>query len=211
MSIRVGFDIDGVLADFRTAFRAAARQCLRLPDANGEPELSRRDIERIWAFVARTENWWMAVEPYEPAELEQLYQSARAGQWEVVFVTKRPPSAGECVQVQTQLWLRQYGYPLASVVTVPGSRGDLANALRLDVVVDDQFVNCAEVIGASTTKALLMLREPDPIAARHATDRGIGVVSSLGETLPVLERLREVLPSRSGRPVRLMDWFPGAR
>ena len=29
MSLRIGFDVDGVLADFRTAFRDAAVRCLR--------------------------------------------------------------------------------------------------------------------------------------------------------------------------------------
>lgn len=211
MSIRAGFDIDGVLADFRTAFRAAARDCLRLPEEAHEPELSRRDIERVWASIARAENWWMGLSPYEPAELSRLYGAARTGRWEVVFVTRRPPSAGESVQVQTQLWLERHGFRHPAVVTVPGSRGDLANALRLDILVDDQFVNCAEVIGASTTKALLMLRDNDPVAAHHATERGIGVVSSLEEALPVLERLKEILPARTGRPIRLMDWFPGVR
>jgi hypothetical protein len=52
-----------------------------------------------------------------------------------------------------------------------------------------------------------MLRDSDPTLAGHATDRGIGVVSSLAETLPAVARLHEVLPTRVGRPVRLMDWF----
>ena len=52
-----------------------------------------------------------------------------------------------------------------------------------------------------------MLRDSDPTLAGHATDRGIGVVSSLAETLPAVERLHEVLPTRVGKPVRLMDWF----
>ncbi len=33
------------------------------------------------------------------------------------------------------------------MVTVPGSRGELANALRLDVIVDDQLMNCVESCG----------------------------------------------------------------
>jgi hypothetical protein len=52
-----------------------------------------------------------------------------------------------------------------------------------------------------------MLRDPDPTLETAATNRGIGVVSSLAETLPVLARLEEVLPIRRGRPLRLIDWF----
>ena len=213
MSLRIGFDVDGVIADFRSAFRGAARQCLRreVPDAPAGADrrdpLAPADIERVWQYVARESNWWMRVEPFEPDEVARLYSLARAARWEVFFLTKRPPSAGDTVQFQTQWWLEQQGYYLPAVVTVPGSRGELANALRLDLVVDDQFVNCAEVIAASGTKALLMLRQPDPALRQHASDRGIGVVTSLAETIPVLERLHALIPARRGRLLRLVDWF----
>ena len=95
-------------------------------------------------------------------------------------------------------------------MTVPGSRGDIANGLRLDLIVDDQLINCAEVIGAGSTKAVLMLREPDAATRTHALNRGIGVVASLSEAITVLERLHEVVPHKRGRLLRLMDWFTPA-
>jgi hypothetical protein len=211
MALRLGVDIDGVLADFRTAFRDAARGCLKreLPlDAEDErAPLSHPDIERIWGHIGRTPNWWMGVKAYEPAEIANLYALARAGQWEVCFLTKRPASAGDAVQFQTQWWLEQQGYYLPAVITVPGSRGDLANALRLDLVIDDQFVNCAEIIGAGPTKALLMLRDPNPTMQKHAIDRGVGVVSSLAETIPILLQLDQLIRGQRGRMLRLTEWF----
>jgi hypothetical protein len=213
MPLRLGFDVDGVLADFRSAFRVTARECLG-PEAGGNNNeggkpspLGQREVEKVWAHIARTSNWWMQVRPYEPAEIARLYAMARASRWEVFFLTKRPPSAGDPVQFQTQSWLEQQGYYLPAVLTVPGSRGELANSLRLDLVVDDQLINCAEIIGAGPTKTLLMLRDPDPTLATHATDRGIGVVTCLAEALPALVRLQEILPTRVGKPLRLMDWF----
>ena len=132
---------------------------------------------------------------------------ARASRWEVFFLTKRPRSAGDPVQFQTQSWLERQGFYLPAVLTVPGSRGELANSLRLDLVVDDQILNCVEIIGAGPAKTLLMVRDPDPTLAKHATDRGIGVVTCLAETLPAVVRLQEILPTRVGKPLRLMDWF----
>ena len=149
----------------------------------------------------------MEIDAYEPDQIARLYSLTRAAGWEVFFLTKRPPSAGDSVQFQTQWWIERFGFYLPSVLTVPGSRGDVANALRLDLVVDDQLINCVEVVSASPTKAILMQRTPDSAARDHATNRGIGVVSTLADALGVVERLRDLLPKKRGRLLRLTEWF----
>ncbi len=216
MSLRVGLDIDGVLADFRTAFRETSERCLRKSvAAEADPEqprasLSADEIRRVWDHIGKTPNWWMDVPAYEPAQIARLYGLTRAAGWEVFFMTKRPPSAGDSVQFQTQWWIERFGFYLPAVMTVPGSRGEVANGLRLDLVIDDQIINCAEVIGAGATKAVLMLREPDAPARELALSRGIGVVATLSEAVTVLERLDDVIPKRRGRLLRLSDWFTPA-
>ena len=45
---------------------------------------------------------------------------------------------------------------------------------------------------------------------RQASNRGIGVVSTLSEALTVMERLHTVLPQKRGRLLRLTDWFSPA-
>ena len=215
MSLRIAFDVDGVLADFRTGFRRAAARILRgTPPELGEVSspssnvpLAADEVRRVWDYIAKTPNWWMELEAYEPDQMARLYGMARAGGWEVFFLTKRPPSAGDSVQFQTQWWIERCGFYLPSVLTVPGSRGDVANALRLDLLVDDQIINCVDVVSASPTKGLLMLRTPDQAAYDHATNRGIGVVATLSEALSVVERLQEVLAQKRGRLVRLSEWF----
>jgi len=215
MPLRIGIDVDGVIADFRTAFHAAALRCLRrdVGDA-GDVETARplapEDIRKVWDYIARTQNWWMDVPPYEPDQIARLYSLTRAVGWEVFFMTKRPPSAGDSVQFQTQWWIERFGFYLPAVLTLPGSRGDIANGLRLDMIIDDQVLNCVEVISAAPTKALLMLRSSDAAAREHASNRGIGVVSTLAEAITVLDRLQEVLPQKRGRLLRLSDWFSPA-
>ena len=186
MSLRIGIDIDGVLADFRTAFRddggalsRAARSTTRPSGRHRARPLSPDDVRRVWEHIAKTPNWWMEVPAYEPDQIARLYSLTRAAGWEVFFMTKRPPSAGDSVQFQTQWWIERFGFYLPAVLTVPGSRGDVANGLRLDLIIDDQLINCVEVVSAVTAKALLMLRTPDAAAREHATNRGIGVVASL--------------------------------
>jgi hypothetical protein len=210
----VGVDLDGVVADFRTAFLDAAarilgREAIRrpsspLPDFDA---VSPADAKRVWRVITETPNWWLGLAPYEPAQIARLYQLAREHRWEVSFLTSRIPTAGDSVQLQSQTWLEAYGFYLPAVVTVPGSRGEIANAMRLDVVIDDQLLNCLEVISSSQSKAMLILRLGDAALEQQATERGIGVVHRLEETIEVLLQLHEVLPQRRGVVMRLADWF----
>ena len=209
--LRLGLDVDGVLADFRAAFHTLAASELDRRDV--EPELSKGDIERLWKAVARAGNWWLDLAAYEPAQVARLYSLSRAHRWEVFFMTSRPPSAGDSVQLQTQVWLEKCGFFLPSVMTAPaGARGELARALRLDLVVDDHLVNCMEIVGASNARVLHMARgESDRSRREQAEARGIGVVSSFSEALDAVERLHDVLSSRQGRLLRLSDWFSPRR
>lgn len=216
MLLRVAFDVDGVLADFHTAFQEAARGLVEEPEyeSTGPPEeaviaqLPSRALRRVWRRILRTPNWWAKVPPYEPPQIRRLAALSRELKWEVVFITRRPQTAGEPVQFQTQWWLERHGFLLPAVVTVHGSRGELANALRLDVVVDDDLHNCLDVVSSSRAKALLMLRGPiDETLRRQTARHQIGVVSSLEEALDVLVRAQDVLVGRRGRLLRLLDWF----
>ncbi len=212
--LRVGFDLDGVVADFRTAFLDVAASVLGrdaiqrpsspMPDFDA---VSPADAKRVWKVITETPNWWLGLAPYESAQIARLYQLARRHRWEVSFLTSRFPTAGDSVQFQSQAWLETYGFYLPAVVTVPGSRGEIANAMRLDVVIDDQFLNCLEVISSSQAKAMLILHVGDDALEQQATERGVGVVHRLEETIEVLLQLQDVLPQRRGVVMRLADWF----
>jgi GNAT superfamily N-acetyltransferase len=214
MSLRVGFDVDGVIADFRAAFAAIAGRTLdRSVEPLRDPEqsvdgLSARDIHRVWKTITATANWWTTLVPYEPHQIERLYMLSRTLGWEVFFLTTRPATEGDTVQFQTQWWLEQYGFYLPSVITIPGGRGVLATALRLDLFVDDLLVNCVDVVGASTTKAVLLAREATAAAVEaDARARGIGVVHTIEQAIDVAIRLGEMLPATRGARTPLASWF----
>ena len=207
--LRLGIDVDGVVADFRSAFRALAERELGITAKDAESDLTKADIERLWRAIAGMANWWLDVPAYEPDQIDRLYSRVRQSRWEVFFVTSRPPSAGDSVQLQTQVWLERHGFFLPSVLTAPaGARGELARCLRLDIALDDRIVNCLEITSASNSKAVMVLRNTAEAHARESAEaRGVGVVSTLSEALDAIERLDELLSTRRGRLVRLADWF----
>ena len=178
MSLRVAFDMDGTVADMSCVLRqeaerlfgaAAPRHNLpspalddTLPSGAGghsalpapppqvkELPLTSRQQSQLWQRVAQIENFWFSLPEQEPGIIARIAQTAAARRWEVLFITTRPPSAGDTTQLQTQRWLQAHGFPLPSVFVVQRSRGKLADALQLDAVVDDRPENCLDVAADS--------------------------------------------------------------
>ena len=219
MSLRIGMDLDGVVANFIGGFEEIAQQNLgQDTDTLTDPEqvtidqLSTHEMKRIWREIQNTPNWWTHLTPYEPEQIKRFYSLTRRHRWEVFFLTKRPRTAGEPVQFQTQWWLEREGFLLPSVITVPGSRGELANALKLDFVIDDQLMNCIEVISASKARAVLVHRNASEERADLASARGIGVVDNLEQAIDVAVRLQELAGDQQSWAMRWAEWFkPRAR
>jgi hypothetical protein len=212
MSIRVGFDVDGVIANFNKTFRDTAAGIEGGAASHNRSDPAERALaadamKRVWDHISRTSQWWLQLEAYEPEQIQRLYRTSRERRWEVYFMTTRPSSAGETTQFQTQWWLESKGFPLPSVLTVPGSRGDAANALKLDIAVDDRLTNCIDIVAASRAKAVLLLRRDDPTVRDQALARGIGVVNTLAGALDAIDVFEEAKRSSSGRLSRLADWF----
>ena len=135
MGLRLGFDIDGVLADFQTALGSACQDLIGIEAGLvSARDLPTVELKRAWRRIIRTPNWWTTLSAYEPDQIARLYDLTRRNRWEVFFLTKRPPTVGDTVQVQTQWWIESQGFYLPSVATVPSSRGEIAQALRLDLV-----------------------------------------------------------------------------
>jgi hypothetical protein len=211
MSIRVGFDVDGVIANFNKTFRETAVQ---IEGGAGQDQsnpavrpLGAEAMKRVWDHISRTAQWWLQLEAYEPEQIERIYRTSRERRWEVYFMTTRPSSAGETTQFQTQWWLESHRFPMPAVLTVPGSRGDAANTLKLDITVDDRLTNCVDIIAASRSKAILVLRRDDPTVRDQALARGIGVVGTLAAAIDAVEQFEEAKRTSSGRLSRLADWF----
>ncbi len=150
-------------------------------------QLTVNQQRRLWHEILATPNFWESLGETEPGIIGRLAMIALERRWEVIFVTQRPSSAGDLCQLQSQRWLARHGFPMPSVFVIRGSRGKVAAALDLDVVVDDRPDNCVDVVVESKARAFLVWRgdqgAPPAVGARRLN---IEVVSSVGECLDVL-------------------------
>ena len=151
--------------------------------------MTSRQHRRLWRHVETIENFWQGLKELEPGVVGRLASIAADRRWEIIFLTKRPESAGGTAQVQTQRWLESKGFRLPSVFVVKGSRGLIAASLDLDVVIDDRPENCLDVVMDSKARAMLVWRE-DANQLPDATQRlGISIVKSVNECLDILTQL----------------------
>ena len=148
--------------------------------------MSARQQRRLWRHVATVEDFWHSLREIEPGSIARLAQLAGERGWEIIFLTKRPRTAGATAQVQSQRWLESKGFPLPSVYVVQRSRGLIASALSLDVVVDDRPENCFDVVADSEAKPILVWRGSRTKLPQAAHRLGVAVVPSVVECLELL-------------------------
>ena len=197
MALRIAFDMDGVLADMEAALADHAEGLSGPDDATSR---------RLWERIAAIENFWESLNELEPGTVARLYALAVDRRWEVIFLTRRPSTAGATAQVQTQRWLEAHGFALPSVYVVQRSRGQIAAALALDFVIDDRPENCLDVAVDSKARPILVLRNDGtqlPAAIRRL---GIGVVGSVSQCLDILAQIdvEEESPGMVTRVLRLL-------
>ncbi len=230
MPLRIAFDLDGVLADMDAALvrqaeilfgdalshpseeddapASSADEAEVEPAQDDAPSLARLDItprqqRKLWERVESIENFWETLDEIEPGAVARLAALAAERRWEVIFLTKRPPSAGATAQRQTQRWLESKGFPLPSVFVVLGSRGRIAASLALDYVIDDRIENCLDVAVDSEARAILIWRDRarQPASARRL---GIGVTPSVAVCLDVLAQIDRADRQDAGVMAKLM-------
>lgn len=161
-------------------------------------ELSSSQTRRLWRHVETIDNFWESLEEIEPGVVARLAGIAAERRWELIFLTRRPETAGDTAQTQTQRWLASKGFALPSVYVVQGSRGRIAAALGLDIVIDDRPENCLDVVVDSRARAILVWREDRSLLPQAAKRLGIGVVATVGECLDILTEIDGAPAERAG-------------
>jgi 5'(3')-deoxyribonucleotidase len=240
--LRIGFDMDGTLADLASAYAdmedrlfgpdlaeherptpeareaeqhgrsgetpAATTGDKRRSSGRSSRRGGARHRERVWRAIEETPNFWNTLKPLEPGAVKRIYELMSEHHWEVFFITQRPATAGATVQWQTQKWLIQHGFKMPSVIPLSGARGKCAAALQLDYLIDDTPQNCLDVLSDSSTRAILLVDERDPLAESSARRLGVGTAHNINEVLELLVQATEARgnPSLFEKLRKLAGW-----
>ena len=139
--------------------------------------------------MRNTRDFWETLAEHEPGAIRRIQDLAYRWRWEVLFVTQRPPTVGRTAQVQSQRWLHKHGFDLPAVYTTRGSRGRMAEALALDVHLDDRLENALDVASESEACSILVWRDESTFAeiAARARRLNIAIVRTVAEALEQLE------------------------
>jgi hypothetical protein len=228
MPLRVGFDLDGTVADMYDALhreaiklfgeevlRKAAYKTQKPQEVRGEqsnqkessepkPEddaaapamqelhLTSKQQMQLWDHVKKMENFWTTLPELEPGIISRIAKTAHERRWEVIFLTTRPATAGDLVQIQSQQWLAAHGFQYPSVYVVHRSRGRIADALHLDAFVDDRPENCLDIAVESKAKVILVWHGNPKDVPAGAKRLGVRPVTTISEAVGLLEQLDDI-------------------
>lgn len=234
MPLRVGFDLDGTVADMYSALRREAVKLFgeevirkaaiedkkqrpvpnkaavtalanKAQDKSAKPDddaptnqemqelhLTARQQMQLWDHVKKIPNFWTSLSELEPGIIARIAKTASERRWEVIFLTTRPSTAGELVQLQSQRWLEAHGFQYPSVYVVQRSRGRIADALHLDAFVDDRPENCLDIAVESKAKVILIWQGDLAEVPAGAKRLGVRPVTTISEAVSILEQLDDV-------------------
>ena len=228
MALRIGFDLDGVLADMESGLireaekvfgerlkrrrkgsgRAVPLSMLDLaPDEMSEDTPLRHDLQLtpherrvLWRVIRAFDGFWESLDEIEPGAVARLAAIAAERSWEIIFLTRRPATAGATAQIQSQRWLEAKGFRLPSVYVVTASRGLIATALSLDIVVDDTPENCVDVASDSKARTFAIFRDREATPPPVLNRMGIHLLHSVGECLDLLVEIDSSLQQKQQKP-----------
>ena len=160
----LGFDIDGVLADFVSPFLGLLEHrigggpidpaSITDPNFMQHPFLTREIIFECMEAASYDAEFWRALAPLPSAE--QWRTLERIGrEHELLFITHRWVRDTYDINQVTCDWLRRHGVSDPLVHFTQDKKSALVQKLNIDLFVDDRHENCEDV--ATQTDALVFM------------------------------------------------------
>lgn len=141
--MKIGVDIDGVLADFCKAFKSLIGK----PDADDPTDwewtnvCSKQEFDAGFKKLSNIPNFWLKLDKMPHTSL----LPALCENHEVIFITNRAECPGKSLQCQTELWLWLNFNIKQPRVIVTKQKGQVAADLGIVRFIDDNIQNCQEV------------------------------------------------------------------
>ena len=162
--MRIGLDIDGVLADFVTPFLQLLEQrvggpaidpaSITDPNFQHHPFLTKEIINDCMVETSYDPEFWRVLAPLPSAEQWQsLDQISR--DHEVVFITHRWVRETYDINHVTCEWLRRHGIDDPVVLFTQELKSQVVKQMNVELFVDDRHENCEDV--ATQTEAVVMM------------------------------------------------------
>lgn len=167
--MRIGFDIDGVLANFIAAYQGLIiaqtgrdlfgptdifdPPCWDWPQFRGYTDA---EMKAVWAHIKNSPTFWatLMLDSGMPA-LQKRWTFLPSQGHDVVFATAR---VGANVLAQTRGWLEMYGLT-NPVVEITADKEAFCRAYAVDLYIDDRLDNIQSVAaGSPSTRAYLLNR-----------------------------------------------------
>ena len=170
--MNIGFDLDGVLADFNSRFIE------RIIEITGEDKFPPRPFDiptwhypqvygytdeqmdltngPVWTSIRHDPTFWAMLPAYSWTANVLRRLHALQHEHAIYFITDR---TGATAKQQTESWLRNYNFDRATVL-ISSQKALCAQALKLDVYVDDRYENTESVGATSSTTQTFLLTRP---------------------------------------------------
>ena len=166
--MKIGIDIDGVLADFIPAYQRLVIEHaggLNLFKPNDDkqppcwnwPEFRGYDsavVSRVWEHIITSSSFWMYLNELEGCSTLRMVILDLLRNHDVYFITARP---GLRAKQQTEQWLIKHLGIERPTVLISSAKGLCAEALKLDCYIDDNLDNAYNVIQTSPKTRMYLL------------------------------------------------------
>jgi uncharacterized protein len=167
--LRLGFDIDGVLANFTEGFLSLVnRECgtsfstsdwITYGSHTAHPDfLTKEQWDAGWKALGETPNFWATLKPYE-VDFTLLDQQMDTLQYNGYFITRRRDvnvGMGDS-NVQTRMWLENQGVKnYSAVISNKGTnRIEMLKNCEVDAYIDDWGEQFLEASAAGISSYLI--------------------------------------------------------